>query len=515
TIPPRSKETITVGLAAAPTADEAAARLRRALADDDAPAQSTRAWTDYFAGLPDFTCSDPFIQHYYWYRWYGLRLFTLGGGEGNYRYPAVCEGPDYFRVPITYSAQCHILETRWMPNPAIAQGSLLNFIHNQRDDGGFVGNLYLHGIHPESFYHANWAHVWQLHQNHPDEAFLRAAYDGLCAYARYFDRERDREGSGLYDIQNHYETGQEYMHRYLAVDERADDEHWGDVFRLKGVDVTVYLYEIKQMLARIARTFGLEEEAAHWKHGAETTRRAIREQMWDPEAEMFFDVDPRTGARTGVKAAVCFYPYFTDLVEEAHLPGLKKNLLDPDTFWTPYPVPSSSRDDPYFNPWAQWKGQRMNCPWNGRVWPMVNSHIAEALAQSAIRFEDEMLRRKTAEFITRFIRMMFHDGDPARPNCYEHYNPLTGKASLYRGVDDYQHSWVVELIVKYVCGIRPHEAGVVVDPFPFDLENVHIDGVPVRGRRLGVERTGERFHVWVDGAETATSRPGVPIFLTF
>ncbi len=157
----------------------------------------------------------------------------------------------------------------------------------------------------------------------------------------------------------------------------------------------------------------------------------------------------------------------------------------------------------------------MNCPWNGRVWPMVNSHIAEALAHAAIRYEDDGLRQKTVEFITRFIHMMFHDGDPARPNCYEHYNPLTGKASLYRGVDDYQHSWVIELIVKYVCGIRPHAAGVVVDPFPFDVENVHIDGVLVRGRRLGVERAGERFHVWVDGAKTATSRLGVPIFLTF
>jgi len=90
---------------------------------------------------------------------------------------------------------------------------------------------------------------------------------------------------------------------------------------------------------------------------------------------------------------------------------------------------------------------------------------------------------------------------------------LTGKASRYRGIDDYQHSWIVELIVKYAAGIRPGDDGVVVDPFPFDLENLHIDGVPVRGHRLGVRRTGNRFTVWLDGAEAATSPMGAPVLL--
>ena len=512
TLPPNGRAAVTCGMAVAPTTDEAAGRLGQALADDGT--HSTNAWNAYFDRLPAFSCSDPFIETYYWYRWYGLRLFTLAGGEGNYPYPAVCEGPDYFRVPITYSAQCHMLETRWMDTPALGQGSLLNFIHNRNADGGFVGHLYLHGRHEESFYHANWAHAWDLHRNHPDEAFLRTAYDGLAAYARHFDAVRDREGSGLYDILNQYETGQEYMHRYVAVAAHADDAYWGDIFRLKGVDVTVYLYEIKQMLARIAHRFGLREEAAHWEDGLARTRRAVREQLWDPDAGMFFDVDPRTGTRTGVKAAVCFYPYLTDLVDERHLPGLKKNLLDPDTFWTPFPVASSSRDDPYFNAWAQWKGQRMNCPWNGRVWPMVNSHLAEVLARTALRFRDEALRHEAARFIARFIRMMFHGGEVGRPNCYEHYNPLTGKACRYRGIDDYQHSWVVELIIKYVCGIRPHDAGVIVDPLPFDLENFYIHNVPVRGHRLGVARRGTDFTVWVDREPVATHPLGTPLHLT-
>jgi hypothetical protein len=502
-LPPGEARTATVGMAVAPDAPSANRALDAALPvgdDGDALQMSTSGWSDYFEDLPQFSCSDPHLDTYYWYRWYGLRLFAAEPDDAtNYRYSAVYEGLGYFRKLITYSAQCHMLETRWMNDPARAQGSLLNHVENQRDDGGFTGHLFSDDAQENSFYHANWGHLWDVHRNHPDDEFLRKAYDGLQEYLAYFDRERDPDDSGLYDIHNHYETGQEYMHRYVAVSADADKVHWGQIFRLKGVDAAVQIYQTKRAMAKTARRLGRDDEAASWDESADATRRAVREHMWDPDQEMFFDLDPETGERTGVKATTCFYPYFTDIVTEKHLPGLKKHLLSEDEFWTPYPAASSSRDDPYFSAEPLWKEKRMNCPWNGRVWPMTNSHVAEALAQAAIRFEDEELRAKAATFMHRYVRMLFDAGDPERPNCFEHYNPMTGQPCRYRGVDDYQHSWIVELIVKYVCGIRPGDDSVTVDPFPFDVERVRIDDVPVRGHSVGVEREGDRFRAFIGG----------------
>lgn len=142
---------------------------------------------------------------------------------------------------------------------------------------------------------------------------------------------------------------------------------------------------------------------------------------------------------------------------------------------------------------------------------MTNSHIAEALATCAIRFKDTQLRTKTVEFISKFVRMMFFDGDPKRPNCFEHYNPLTGQPSIYRGIDDYQHSWVNDLIIKYVCGIRPDEFSVTIDPFPFGLKSLTIDRVFIRGRWIKVEIRQDSFSVWLDGKVQADSRIGKPI----
>src|SRR2546422_4038096 len=134
----------------------------------------------------------------------------------------------------------------------------------------------------------------------------------------------------------------------------------------------------------MARALGKQTESEVWDRKADATRAAVRERMWDPERKLFFDVDPRSGERSPYKAAVGFYPFLCDIATEEHLPAITEHLLNPAEFWTPYPIPASSLDDPSFSAEAEWKGRRMSCPWNGRVWPMTNSHVCEALAKAGL-----------------------------------------------------------------------------------------------------------------------------------
>jgi len=522
----RSEKDISIFFGTAPTRNEVKNNISIAQKMKNPIVVSDKNWNNYFASVPYFECSDEYLTRYYWYRWYGLRLLTLAGKEGNYKHPAVCEGIGYFRAPISYSAMCHILENRWRHDPTLAQGSLLTFIDNQHKDGGFRGYIDVNYYRQEMFYHANWGKaVRELYRIHPDKYFLKKVYNGFVKYVRYFDRERDAEGSGLYDIDNHYETGQEYMHRYLAVYPDADTDNWGKVFRLKGVDVTVYIYELKKALAWMAEELHRgDAEVAEWNIGAEKIKEAVLKRMWDPEEEMFFDVNPKTGKRTKVNAAVCFYPYMTDIVSKVHVSGLKRHLLSPKEFWTRFPVPSSSVDDKYFSAEPGWKGKRMNCPWNGRVWPMTNSHVAEVLALSAIRFNSKELRAKSVEFMTKFIRMMFFrtegesasggDADPKRPNCFEHYNPFTGQPSVYRGVDDYQHSWVVDVIIKYVAGLKVNDDSIIIEPFPFHLDYFILDDGRIRGHQLKIETKGKSLTIWLDGVKNQSGEIGKEIRLS-
>ncbi|HLY67490.1 MAG TPA: trehalase family glycosidase [Chloroflexota bacterium] len=466
---------------------------------------SQQSWRQYFEGLPQLEVSEPYLQRYWFFRWYGLRLNTIDHPDGLAEQPFVAEGIAQFRNHISYSAQCHVLECRWMPSRDVARGSILNFVRHQSSNGAYPGNIYAQLVNSGDMYHANWGRaVRELYAVEPDDDFLRTVYPSLLRYAQFLDDERDPEGCHLYDVVNQGETGQEYMSRYQAVDARAD--HWGS-FRLKGVDATVYAYELQQTLAWLATLLGHAADVAFWKAQANATRQAVVGRMWDAALGMFTDINPESGERTGVKAAVGFYPFLTDLAGPEHVGALRRHLLNPAEFWLPYPVPATAADDTYFSAWADWKGKRESCPWNGRVWPMTNSHVCDGLARASQQL-DSSLQPNAVELIQRFVRMMFFDGDVERPNCFEHYNPLTGQPSVYRGIDDYQHSWVVDLLIRYLAGIQPQIDGTVeIDPLPFDVPAFSLTQVSLRGHDLAVAwDAGEGgFRVLLDNREVHQS----------
>ncbi len=476
---------------------------------------SNQNWQRYFASVPSFRCSDPYLEHHWWYRWYGLRLNGIAPADLNYRHPTVCEGIAYFHVPITYSAPGQMRELRWLADPAWAHGVLRTFLDHQKPDGSLHGRIYADHLERTDFYHADWGGaVLALDAVHPDPAFLGEVYPGLARYADWLEHTRDREGSGMFDVVDQYETGQEYMSRYQAVDPDADRHGWENRIRLKGIDITVYAYRLLRALESIAVRVA-PAEVDRWRAAADRVALAVRERMWEAKTGMFFDVDPATGARTGVKAAVCFYPYATDLVTTDHLEGLARHLFNPREFWTPYPVPSSALDDPLYQADAEWKGKRHNCPWNGRVWPMTNSHVADALGRVVRTYRPDWAEH-LASFLRQYFRMMTDAGRADRPNCFEHYHPETGKPSRYRGIDDYQHSWTNDLIVSLVLGVVPHgETGCTVHPLRLGVRQARLDALPVAGHALRVTLDGGRYHVAVDGRAAGRGRVGEAVTIDF
>ena len=493
-------------------------------------------WPSFFASFPSFSSGDPHLDRYFDYRVHGLGLNRIAGRWGHIRHPCIAEGPEYFHVPITYSAQCHMMEMRWRAGGREAWGSLLNFLDNQKDDGSLHGRLYPNHLERTDFYHANWGDaLLAVQQMHPDDAALERCYEGLSRYARWLDGSRDPEGSGMFTVVNHFETGQEYMSRYMAVDTEADTRGWQPRLRLKGIDVTVYAHQLFRALAIIARELERRGDEAEWYSLATRSGDAITRHMWSPDARLFTDVDGRTLAaaeehmrapgitgaegstsmgdgsggrtsvRTNVKAAVGFYPMLTDLVDDARLDAMMDHLEDPRTFGTPFPLPSSSVDDPRFSAEGIWRGKRRNCPWNGRVWPMTTSHVIEGLLRCRRR-GNERAGALAADMLVRFVRMMFTDGDPGRPNCFEHYNPYTGRACHFRGIDDYQHSWVLDLLARGIAGLHIDEEGVEVWPLPHELPRVALGPVRARGREVSVEVDEGRVWIEVDGARYEGSR---------
>ncbi|NNM35234.1 MAG: hypothetical protein HKO53_19320 [Gemmatimonadetes bacterium] len=462
------------------------------------PSAHALGWREFWSAFPAFGSGDPHLDRYFDARVFGLGLNRVAGVWPNIGHPAIAEGIGYFHIPITYSAQCHMMETRWRGGGDEAWGSILNFLEHQKSDGSLHGRLYPNHLSGTDYYHANWGDaVRAVFALHPDRNYLSRAYSGLTQFAEWLRRERDPESSGMFTVVNHYETGQEYMSRYVTVDPEADVNEWQPRLRLKGIDVTVYAYQLFRALEWMAAELGRTEDEPEWAAAAAHSGMAMLDRMWSPEAGLFTDIDGDTGQRTDIKAAVGFYPLLTDLPSSEQVGRMLRHLDDPNTFGTPFPIPSSSVDDAHFSAEGVWKGMRRNCPWNGRVWPMTTSHLIEGLLRRW-RQGDTAAGTHAVSTLTRFVRMMFDGGDPTRPNCFEHYNPFTGRACYFRGIDDYQHSWVIDLMIRGLAGLHPSEDGVTLHPLPHELPEVTAGPVLLRGARAQVWVTGDAVGMRTD-----------------
>ena len=508
-IPARGKATLTFGarfrLVRAPRLERrrASAPMARLLARGAIEA-STDSWTSFLQGVPSFECDDPLLERFWWHRWAGLRLHAVDAGAGFLRRPCVFEGAEEFRAAIPGSVQAQVRECVWMRDPALAEGSLLGILESMGRRGEVPGHMRLLDTSlddpPEKGYPFPYRRTCLadlggcallLYTVHRRAAFVREVYPLLERHAEHWRRDRDREGSCLFDILNQGETGQEYSSRTLAVDPRADRS---GPFRLKGIDAAVYMHGLHRTLAIFAVELRDLPAARKYSTLAAAISRAIRERMWDPEEKFFFDVDPRTGRRTRARSAVGFYPFLWGIAGREHL-GAIRALFDPRDFGTPWPIPSASVGDPAFDPRSRWKGKRTNRPWSGRVGPVATSHAADALDRAASL--DPRLAPKAGAFVRRFVRMMFRDG---RPNSFEHYDPYTGAPSLYRGIDDHQNSWVNDLLVRVVVGLRPHPSGGLrLHPRPAGLRRFRLRGAPWRGRAVDVEWDGRSLSARLDG----------------
>jgi len=467
---------------------------------EDVFERSAESWRAYFRSVPQFSSSDEFLTSAYWYRWYGLRLNTVDMAlpihtSGVAFSPFVTEGIGFFRNFVSYSAQAHLREVSWMHDPSLAVGILDNFAKVQKGDGSFPGHSY--SCRPaRDFYHSDiGTGLLQLRKLRP--AFVSEEHkETLRRYADYLVKYRtlseDPTEPTMYDIFDQNETGQEYMSRYQFASEAADK--WGS-FRVGGVDATCYAIGVFQSLALLDffdRQVKYSEPYGSYAQGA---RFGLAELSYDEEHKFFCDILP-DGKRSPARPATGLYPlmHFYKLWHAVQLDAvLEPWFTNPKEFNLLAGFPATAASDPTFSAEGEWKEKRLNCPWSGRSWPMANSHLVAGMAEVARVNEydpketDHWLnewRTIAANALTKTIRLMFHHGDPLKPNSYEHYDPVTGVPSLYRGYDDYMHSWVVDLILQYVVGVQPGKD--TVDPLPLGVDWIECTDIPHPKGRMHV-----------------------------
>jgi hypothetical protein len=454
-------------------------------------------WQAFWEKVPKFHCDWKELERVVRHRFEMLYLLRVPHGPGLFSSPAVCEGNGLFHEPTAFSTPAIMREARWLQDPTLARGCLKLFFENVHHNGMVPGRVHMTGLDNSEFYHADWGGGFEaLDAMHADRATKKAVLMAMQRYVKWLANNRDPEGSGLTDIVNHFEAGQEFSRRYTVIDAKADRAiEFTEQFRLKGIDASTFRYRMVKWLYKVADEIQEKAMANRFQAEAEVILDTIRKKMWDDKAGLFMDLDPDNRRKTNVKAAVGFYPLATDIPNAKMVERMLDTLGDRKEFWTRYPVPSLAISDPWFDPAGRWKGTRKNCPWNGRVWPMINSHILEGLTYWAER-GNKRAQRLAAELLKKTVAMMSGATEgTAEANSFEHYHPETGIGSRYRGINVYLHSFLLDNIFRIACGFANRYGEIQDDAIMADAPDFRLQGMPLGNKLFDVERRNGKLKV--------------------
>ncbi|MGB9678333.1 MAG: MGH1-like glycoside hydrolase domain-containing protein, partial [Candidatus Ratteibacteria bacterium] len=176
--------------------------------------------------------------------------------------------------------------------------------------------------------------------------------------------------------------------------------------------------------------------------------------LWDEKVGLFLD-EYIDGEKIYVKTPGGMIPLL-GIPDTKKINKIVKHLFNQKEFWTDFPVPTLSVDDPYFNAEDEYQSY-----WNGRVWPNINWLLIEMLVRNKKFMEAKILIEKT-------INLCIASG---QPQCYENYNPFTGLPYITHNIFNYGWGGIFnDILIRRVLGIQfdARKGKIYLCPFLFD-----------------------------------------------
>jgi Mannosylglycerate hydrolase MGH1-like glycoside hydrolase domain/NedA-like, galactose-binding domain len=458
-----------------------------------------QSWFD--SNLAYFDCSDPFIRKMYYHRAYVLRKNMLDPKLGRMQWPTQSEGrwrSTWYPNVISYGAAHQVREARWLRDPAYWQGHLRTWAENEKSGGVYPSHVLPSG--PAGGQYTDWitSTAWEGQLVHPDARFLAAVVDKLAANVRGWQKEYDPDGDGLLLVDSHWWTGMEYQPSFFFFSNFKVSRDFGQPaaqVSLERVDLTAYNYGNAVAVARIYRKLGHPEKADEFDRLAGRIRSAVLAKMWRPEDRFFFSLRASDKAVAGVKEVIGVYPFYFGMVPSGEgYESAWSSIIDPEQFWTKWPVASASRECPAFSQ-KNWPndGRAAGCMWNGPTWPHANSLVMTAMARTLRATRDHKVassplkREHLWELFTSFTKAQFRKQDLLYPWTGEFYNGDTGEWKTAER--DYNHSTWLDVLIPDMLGLVPRDDKVIeLDPLVPEgrLSYFILDGQRYRGHDVTI-----------------------------
>jgi len=443
----------------------------------------------WYKQAPRFHTSSVLLNRAWQYRWFILKRNQAEPGLGNLKSRVFYEGRSHkmsknkwspegweFSKWIPLSTPFHIMDAGWHSLVDVERDILDNF------DAVFEPESGLHSATINTKY-ASYSHfiawaVWRYHEatgNLISDQLIRKLE--TMVHTEY--ELAVTEGDVFVPQYNHRLTGKEFQPSYWyfsGFPSVPNEDH--SYTPVKRVDRAVYQYLNVLGVYNLMRAHGISS-SKKLKELLDTHGAAINERMWDEDSQFYYDLHPTTDEKAFVKNIVGFYPWWAGLVENSD-PASVIRHFGTSEFGSAFGPPSASRDCPAYAPGGGWysnyvKGPR-GCVWNGPNWPYTTGIIVDMLGDLARVSESG--HAIFVDMLNNYLLCHFDGHDPSRPYLVEHYNAETGEP--ISDEPDYNHSFLIDILIRHVAGLTISPSGIVVDPVDIGLEHYELEDLHTR-----------------------------------
>jgi hypothetical protein len=313
----------------------------------------------------EFETSDPFLRDLY-----RAAEDTSANNEQDWKGQTVLiEGGGYNAIWIETQPMGGEMYAK--RNLTTAMNNVLLFIRNQHSSGRYPGRISFRNdsiipayTHLQGFCfpcHALNLFYWNKKR---DREYLHTLYQSLEAYDNYIWKYRDSDRNGCLETWCVIDTGEDHSTRFAGT--TVARWHWpGEtppeedaVFPVESMDMMSYSYDARATLARISALLdnGKEQE---WLDKAKAVQDRIASYLWDSRRGACFDRNCRNEVMPSLIHNNLRAMYFGSFTQQMADRFVREHLMNPEEFFTPFPLPSIAVNDPAFRNISSnnWSGQ--------------------------------------------------------------------------------------------------------------------------------------------------------------
>ena len=263
-----------------------------------------------------------------------------------------------------------------------ALNNQLLFMEYQREDGKLPGSITMENGKIVPQYNkiqgfcfpapALNMYYWIGKDNH----YLQLLYTALERFDAYLWGERDSNGNGCLESWCVYDTGEDNARRYGDAPrwwEEAAPPQGYEVVPIQSMDFMSYSYSARETLSQISTILNNGKETV-WKQRAKNVSDTIRAYLWQDDRGACFDRDKHGRIMDTLLHNNLRCMYWGSFSQDMADRFVAEHLLNPNEFWTPFPLPSVAVSDPLYDNASNnnWSGQPQGLTWQRAIRALEN-----------------------------------------------------------------------------------------------------------------------------------------------